>query len=169
MQRNYTGLLVALLLMGAASSAYAEVGVGDHPKLQVVNLDGKALDVSKMHGVVLVDFWATWCAPCRRAFGQYAKMARDFGQDQFHVIAVNIEGDPAKVKHYLAEHPVPFEVVLDPGSKTLARFGPSALPAAYLIGANGTVRYTHMGFDDGDAAVIRKHVKALLGRPTNHE
>lgn len=96
--------------------------------------------------VVIVDFWASWCVPCRRSFPWYNAMHDKYGDEGLIIVAVNLDAEREAAEEFLAEYPPRFEIVYDE-TKDLAReFDVVAMPTSYLIGRNGDIRERHFGF-----------------------
>jgi thiol-disulfide isomerase/thioredoxin len=120
--------------------------------------------------VTLVDFWASWCPTCERAFGFLDGLARELGDAGLSVVAVNLDADPRDAMDFLAGRvvgqpagrPAAFEVVRDPTGNCPRGFGLVGMPSAYLIDASGQVRAVTRGFRPGEALALRREIEALL-------
>jgi thiol-disulfide isomerase/thioredoxin len=128
--------------------------------------------------VTLVDFWASWCPTCERAFGFLDGLARELGDAGLSVVAVNLDADPRDAMDFLAGHlaghlagrvagqtagrPAAFEVVRDATGNCPRGFGLVGMPSAYLIDASGRVRAVTRGFRPGEALALRREIEALL-------
>ena len=112
--------------------------------------------------VVLVDFWASWCPTCERAFGFLNELTRDYGDAGLEVLAVNLDGDPREAFDFLAGRRVAFEVARDATGRCPRGFGLAGMPSAYLIDASGRVRAVTRGFRPGEARALRTEIEALL-------
>ena len=97
--------------------------------------------------VVLVDFWASWCVPCRGSFPWMAELNRRFGPSGLAVVAINLDKERAAADRFLADHPAPFTVAFDPAGHTAESWRVSAMPTTFLVGRDGHVLATHAGFD----------------------
>ena len=111
---------------------------------------------------VLVDFWASWCPTCEHAFPFLNQLVRDYHDQGFEVIGVNLDSDPRDALDFLAEHPVEFEIAHDPTGGCPRAFGLVGLPSAYLIDADGRVRAVTRGFRVGEAQGLRSRIESLL-------
>jgi len=105
------------------------------------------LDLAVYEGkVVVLDFWASWCVPCRRSFPWWNAMQARYGADGLVVIGVNLDNDPAAAAGFLQEFPANFEIFYDE-SKALARqFDVQAMPSTYILGRDGQTLARHFGF-----------------------
>ncbi len=112
--------------------------------------------------VVYLDFWASWCGPCRASFPWMAKLAAAHASDSLVVIAVNLDKDRALADAFLAQHPAPFTIAFDASGKTAEAFQVSAMPTSFLIGRDGTILMRHAGFDPRQAAGLEGRVTEAL-------
>jgi thiol-disulfide isomerase/thioredoxin len=125
--------------------------------------EGGTFGTADTQGVVtLVNFWATWCTPCRRELPVLAQVHADFKDRGFQIIAVNVDKEPAKAKAYLARSPLPFPVVLDPDAVTLGRFHAVAMPTSVLADAQGIIIERHTGYTQAWVESLRVRLDTLL-------
>jgi thiol-disulfide isomerase/thioredoxin len=115
--------------------------------------------------IVLIDFWASWCAPCREAMPQYEKLYSETSRDGFEIIAVNLDEDREDAINFLAVHPVTFPIALDPAGLVPPTFGVIGMPSSYLIDRNGVVRLRYQGFKAKDLKALRDQIHKLSGTP----
>ena len=146
----------------AISDAPPDVGnpipifLGDTP-------DGGTFDLASTAGkVTLVNFWATWCGPCRKELPALAKIYADFADRGFEIVAVNVDKEPAKARAFLKRNSLPFPVVLDPDATTLGRFHAVAMPTSILADQNGIILERQTGFSEKWAEQLRQQLEALL-------
>ena len=111
---------------------------------------------------VLVDFWASWCGPCRQSFPWMNRMQSKFGPQGLRVVAVNLDSQPAEAQRFLAQWPAQFTLAFDPTAEAARRFGIKAMPSSVLLGADGKVVATHAGFRDDDIAPLEARIAAVL-------
>jgi thiol-disulfide isomerase/thioredoxin len=159
-------ILVALLLGLAAGPALA-IGEGDPaPQWSAPALAGGApVSLSAARGkVVYLDFWASWCAPCRTALPAIEELRQEFPAESFAVVAVNVDRDPEAARRFLARTPVGYPSASDPEGRIPARFGLETMPTSYLIDRDGVVRYVHRGFQRADVDALRARIAELVGR-----
>jgi thiol-disulfide isomerase/thioredoxin len=113
--------------------------------------------------VVFLDFWATWCDPCREALPLYADLAREYGPRGLKVYAVSVDGDPAPIGAFLHQAGVELPVLLDPeGRQAGARLQVRMMPTSFLIDRAGVVRGVHEGYDEARLPATLAEVEALL-------
>ena len=138
--------------------------IGQPVELSAPDLEGRTVDVAADAGVVrVIDFWATWCEPCREQLPALERLRRELGPRGLSVYAVSFDEDPAQIPRFLAATPVGFPVLWDQGGATwAARYGLYRLPTTVLVDRRGIVRFVHEGFDEGIAAEERRQVERLI-------
>ena len=109
--------------------------------------------------VVIVDFWASWCVPCRRSFPWLNAIHDKYGEDGLVIIGVNLDRERTAADEFLAEFPARFSIVYDETKELAKEFGVVAMPSSYLIGRDGEIRKRHYGFkvkkqDEYEAAIV---------------
>ena len=125
----------------------------------------QSLSLSDYRGqVVYLDFWASWCGPCRRSFPVLEEVYQEFSEQGFTVVAVNVDEETEMAMEFLERYPVSYPLLLDPDGNTPALYGIKGMPTAYLIDRAGVVRHVHEGFRKSDAEVVRRLVEAELKR-----
>lgn len=161
---RYLSMIIFLAAFAMPATSFAGVDEGDTPSFEVETLDGETLSAAELRGkVVLVDFWAMWCAPCKKSFPFYSKLVDEHG-GKFVVVPVSIDPDAEDMRSFVAEHDYSLRFAWDEGHALAKQFGPSTFPTAYLIDATGKVRHIHEGFNDEIAAQTRAHVTTLVGQ-----
>ena len=118
------------------------------------------LNLEKHAGkVVLLDFWASWCVPCRRSFPWMNEMQEKYAQDGLVIIAVNVDREVENATAFLAEYPAKFEVIYDPDAALAKEYKIQVMPSSFVIGRDGATIDQHAGFkvkkQDEYEAVIR--------------
>jgi peroxiredoxin len=158
---------IVLLLASAAGTAADELRPwkGDTPALVLTDLQGREVRLETFRGkVVLVNFWATWCEPCRDEMPSIGRLRAAFAGKPFEVLAVNLGEPEARIRKFIEKVPMEFPVLLDRDMKISRAWGARVLPATYLVGPDGRIRYHHRGELDWSQESVRKHVAALLPR-----
>jgi len=168
------GVAVAALSLGSfacnglgANSANSAVDAGHPlvgavaPPFQLASPDGKhQVSLSDYAGkVVVIDFWATWCVPCRKAFPEYQKLADKYGSK---VVVVGISEDPdsAGVAEFAKSHGGKFQVLWDDGQLTSKSYQITTMPATFVVDAAGVVRFVHV--HSGEEQAIDSEIASLL-------
>jgi thiol-disulfide isomerase/thioredoxin len=125
---------------------------------------GEVVSLSSLRGkVVYLDFWASWCGPCRISFPQLEQLRAELGSRGFEVYAINVDEVAADALKFLAEVPVSYPVVRDGEGATPRSYGVRGMPTGYLIDREGVVRRIHQGFRRSDGAALRTEIIELLG------
>jgi len=112
--------------------------------------------------VVYVDFWASWCAPCKRSFPWMNEMQAKYGSRGFTVVGVNVDQKREDADKFLASTPAKFTIGYDTTGKVAEVYQPKGMPTSYLIGADGKVRAMHVGFKDSQREELEKEIQAAL-------
>lgn len=104
-------------------------------------------DLREFHGkVVVLDFWASWCVPCRRSFPWMNSMQEKYGEDGLVIIGVNLDAVDADAQAFLKETPADFRIVNDPQGKLAREHDVIAMPTSYIFDRNGNLVTRHLGF-----------------------
>lgn len=119
--------------------------------------------------VVLLDFWASWCAPCRSSFPWMNEMQDKYGDEGLVVIAVNLDNEPDEAAGFLERNPAGFEVAYDPDRSMARAFGVDSMPNSFLIDRRGEVRLQHRGFRVAEQTVYEAAIAELLGAAPANE
>jgi len=107
----------------------------------------KAFNLSKYNGkVVIVDFWASWCVPCRRSFPWMNAMQEKYAADGLIIIAVNLDRNAEDAARFLEKYPANFEITYDPEGALAKEYGVEVMPSSFIIGRNGDRYERHSGF-----------------------
>lgn len=153
-----------VLALGVAVWARAEIKIGDaFPALApagLVNLGGG--NVPDVAGkVTLVDFWASWCAPCKASFPAMAKLHEDYAGRGLQIVAVSVDEKPNAATAFWKKMAPPFIALHDHDLKLIDQVGVPKMPTSYLVDRSGHVRFVHAGYD-GDMTALRKEIDSLL-------
>ncbi len=133
------------------------------PGLALPDARGNVVTLDKLRGqVVYVDFWASWCGPCRRSFPWMNDMQQKYGGKGLAIVAVNVDKKRADADKFLAQLPASFPVVFDEAGTSPAAFGVKGMPTSYLIDARGNVVLVERGFLEGSRGELEDRIKALL-------
>ena len=125
---------------------------------------GEVLSLDSLRGkVVYLDFWASWCGPCRLSFPQLEALRQELGPRGFEVLAVNVDEFAPDALRFLEDMSVSYPVVRDGAGETPALYGILGMPTGFLIDRAGTVRLIHQGYRKSDGAALREEIIALLG------
>ncbi|HVT72487.1 MAG TPA: TlpA disulfide reductase family protein [Lacunisphaera sp.] len=151
--------MLAVLL---ALPARAELAVGDAvPALDAFHLDGVPPDTAGR--VTLVDFWASWCAPCKDSFPAYAQLHRELSPKGLLIVGVSVDEDAARYAAFVKSLAPPFAVVRDERHDLVGRVRVETMPTCFLLDRSGRVRFVHHGFHGaGSAQEFQHEIETLL-------
>jgi thiol-disulfide isomerase/thioredoxin len=156
-------LLAALALTTPALAQELKPWSGATPPLELADLDGKQHRLADYRGkAVLVNFWATWCVPCRDEMPSIERLRASLEGRPFAVLAVNLAEPQSRIRGFLEKVPVRFTVLLDPDTKTAKAWQAKLLPATYIIGPDGAIRYRHLGELDWSKPEVRAVIMGLI-------
>jgi cytochrome c biogenesis protein CcmG/thiol:disulfide interchange protein DsbE len=142
-----SAFFLALACWGAGGTEHA-------PEISAGTLDGKPLTLASLHGkVVLLDFWASWCAPCRKSFPFLDELQKRHSAEGLRVVGLSLEEDDEAVAEFLESVPVDFAIVRDPSGKTGEAYGITAMPTSILVDRDGRIAAR---FEGGDTSVHEK-------------
>jgi len=159
---RFLAVLLALALPAAAQELKPWPG-GAAPPLELSDLQGKKHRLADYRGkVVLVNFWATWCVPCRDEMPSIDRLRASLEGRPFAVLAVNLAEPESRIHKFLEAVPLRFPVLLDRDTKTTRAWQAKLLPATYIVGPDGAIRYRHLGELDWSKPQVREAILALL-------
>ena len=139
---------------------------GEAPDVVGTGPDGTPIRLSDFRGkVVFLNFWATWCVPCRREMPAMERLYREFKKRGFVVLAVNLQEGPSAVKTFVRELKLTFPVVLDPKGAAAIAYAVRSLPATYLIDRDQVIVGRAIGAREWDSRDGQAYIRALLGEP----
>lgn len=155
--------LPALLTLLIALSASANVAVSTAPDFTLKSNSGENLRLSEQRGqVIMLNFWASWCGPCRQEMPLLDELYQRYGKAGFTVLGVNVENDPEAARKLLKAIPVSFPVLFDDDSSVSRLYDIDAMPTTVMIDRDGNVRYLHRGYKPGFEDHYREQIKELI-------
>jgi len=153
--------LAAVLLAATTASALAPGDVP--PPIDMPDRSGKRVDLRELRGkVVLVDFWASWCGPCKQEMPVLQELHEKYAAQGLVIVGINIDSSSKKMIKALKGAPVSFRIVHDPKLAVASKYEPATMPSSYFIARDGKIRYVHEGFEKKDAGEMESRIKALL-------
>jgi len=150
----FSGLVLALPIARADDTPA--------PPFSVASETG-ILTLSEHKGkVVYLDFWASWCSPCRSSFKWLNEAQERFGPQGLVVIAVNLDQDKEAARQFLKENPANFKIGFDPEGGVAKSYQVRGMPSSYLIDRNGRLQSTHVGYRLKDKSALEEEVRKLV-------
>lgn len=160
-------LLIALCLpvpSGAATALQSTPALAPAADFELATATGK-VSLHELRGkVVLVDFWASWCLPCRQSFPWLATMAGRYAAKDFVVVAINLDKRRDLAEKFLREFAPGFTVAFDPAGRSAEEYAVAAMPSSFLVGRDGQMLDTHAGFDLDDTKSLEKKIQEAVAR-----
>lgn len=155
--------LVALVCLMLVSSLQAVTLDKAAPDFTLRSLKHNNVKLSEQAGnVVLLNFWASWCAPCRQEMPLLNELHNKYKALGFSVIGVNVEQETELAKSFISSYPVDFPILFDDSNKASKLYDVSAMPTTVIIDRNGVVRHLHKGYQSGDEKRYQNMVKQLI-------
>jgi peroxiredoxin len=163
MQRARILPAIALTALVAALQTSAAAPAASAPDFSLPARDGSKVQLSDLKGeVVMINFWASWCGPCRQEMPLLEQIQEKYEPLGFTMLGVNVEPDSAEAEKFLKSVQVSFPILFDRENSVSARFGVEAMPSSVLIDREGNVRHVHRGYKPGDEAVYADLIRGLV-------
>ena len=168
-RRGRVGWPLAIAALLAAACIFSPYAQGALPVQQAAPdftlraLNGPNLRLAEQRGkVVLVNFWATWCGPCRQEMPELEKLHRRYRASGFVLLGVNVDDDPAKAAELASRLGVTFPVLFDTDKAVSRRYDLATMPSTVIVDREGVVRHVHRGYQAGYERHYEQQVKELL-------
>ena len=153
-----TGLFMSLSLHAGEMS-------GPAPDFTLTDLEGKKVRLADLKGqVVMINFWASWCGPCRQEMPLLNDIYASYKKAGFVLLGVNVDESVADAKGFLAKTPVKFPVLHDAEGKVADLYKNQAMPSSYFVDRKGNLAYLHQGYRPGEENDYKKVIKKLLAQ-----
>jgi thiol-disulfide isomerase/thioredoxin len=161
--------LCALAIAGILSPGAQPLKIGAvAPDVTFATASGGTVSIASLRGkVVLVDFWASWCGPCKVSFPAIDKLHQALAAKGLYVLAVNVDERRRDADRFLDGRPHEMGVVFDPEGKGPAAFRVSGMPSSYLLGRDGRLRFVHEGYTEKTLGDYRREIEQLLAEPAD--
>jgi len=158
--RNFVSLGMASLWL---SLSVALASTTQAPDFTLKSRSGENIKLSELRGeVVMINFWASWCGPCRQEMPALNELYQRYNPMGFTILGVNVEQDPGKAEALLREIPVDFPVLFDTDNRVTELYKVVAMPSTVLVDRNGQVRYIHKGYKPGYEQKYQEQVRSLI-------
>lgn len=156
-------LLAPMILLLLAPVVFADNIKGPAPDFTLKSRSGENIKLSELRGeVVMINFWASWCAPCRQEMPLLETLYKKYSDLGFTLLAVNVEEDSSKADSLLRDIPVTFPVLYDNTNKVTKLYKVVAMPSTIIIDRDGNMRYLHRGYLPGYEEEYKKQVSELI-------
>jgi thiol-disulfide isomerase/thioredoxin len=156
-------LLLALACTAPASMAWALRAGEPAPPLVLLDRSGELVSLEKLRGrPVYVDFWASWCGPCRQSFSVMNDLHARYAGQGLAVVAVNVDKSRADAERFLKQVAAPFPVVFDAAGITPQAWGVAGMPTAFLVDPQGRIVQIETGALEDRKAAVEGRIRALL-------
>jgi len=154
--------VIFIVFFSLACFATSVCAVERAPAFKIPTAKG-TVDLSKLKGqVVYLDFWASWCTPCRKSFPWMNKMQNKYKKRGFKIVAVNLDKESDLITKFLKRVPADFTIGYDPSGKLAESYNLAGMPTSYLIDRSGRIQETHVGFRKKDQEKLEAKIKYLL-------
>jgi thiol-disulfide isomerase/thioredoxin len=162
--RTLASFCFALAMACSGAVSAAETLSGPAPDFKLASAKGM-VELNKLKGkVVYVDFWASWCTPCRKSFPWLNEMNKKYKNQGLEIIGINLDKSREPIDEFLAKTPAEFTIAYDPSGGAASKFKVMGMPSTYVVDRAGNVAYTHIGFRDKDKEELEGKIKELLAK-----
>jgi cytochrome c biogenesis protein CcmG, thiol:disulfide interchange protein DsbE len=162
MNSKFHCVVVGLVIATTASFTFAlELGQ-NAPDFDLAGKQGNVKLSDYKGKAVYLDFWASWCGPCKQSFPWMNEMQAKYASQGFAVVGINVDAKPADALNFLQQTPAKFDVAFDVKGASPRSYGIKGMPTSVLIGADGKVLAIHSGFKDEERASLEDSIKSAL-------
>jgi peroxiredoxin len=158
-----TSLLCSLLLAGTSFAVASDLAPGaPGPDFSLTSMAGPKIDLNALKGqVVLINFWASWCGPCRQEMPLLEQISRRYKALGVTLLGVNVEPDSSNAAGWLKATPVSFPILFDTDSKVSKLYDVAGMPNTVILDRKGTVRFVHRGYKPGEENEYMDQIRSL--------
>lgn len=155
--------LLLIALLAATQMAYALVDSGPASNFTLKSSEGENFRLSEYRGqVVMINFWASWCGPCRQEMPLLDELYQKYEPMGFTIFGVNVEQERELAEQILRDIPVNFPILFDDNNTVSEDYDVDAMPATVLVDRNGEVRFMHRGYKPGYEDHYEEQIRALI-------
>jgi peroxiredoxin len=157
-----SAVAIVVTLVFSAAVVAADVS-GPAPDFTLKSRDGKNVRLSELQGqVVMINFWASWCGPCRQEMPHLEDIHEEYADYGFTLLGINVDEKQELAEKLLAQIPVNFPILFDPSSTVSKQYNVDAMPTTILIDRDGSLRHLHRAYRPGFEDMYRDQIKALV-------
>jgi thiol-disulfide isomerase/thioredoxin len=158
---NRRGAALALAMMLTVPALAAPTSPA--PGFELASLGGPSVNLAQYKGqVVMINFWASWCGPCRQEMPLLEQLHKKYQPLGFTLLGVNVEPDSAKAVDWLKVTPVSFPILLDTKSEVSKLYAVQGMPSTVIVDRKGNLRWLHRGYKPGDENEYLDQIRALV-------
>ncbi len=154
MRKSISTFSLLFVLLTVSSVSFANDTLAKF-EAQVASLKGQ---------VIYVDFWASWCVPCRKSFPWMNEIQHSYADKNFTVLSVNLDAEQSLAAEFLSEIPAQFPIIYDPKGKIARAFKLKGMPSSFIIDRTGKIVSSHVGFTDEKKAKYQQEIELLLAQ-----
>lgn len=167
MFRNLIRASIVVLPLWILAPAHAAWINDKAPDFTLQDMTGTSVSLPALKGkVVLIDFWATWCQPCKKEFPELNRFADKHKDTDFVILGINLDKNKENAAEFLQRLGLTLSknmvVLLDPQSAVVSSYAARAMPTSYIVDKTGKIRYVHLGFNEADPARWVEEIEPLL-------
>ena len=152
---------LSVILVSVVAAAAPVSGVA--PNFELQSRSGDKVSVAQHKGeVVMINFWASWCGPCRQEMPHLEALYQRYGSLGFTLLGVNVDDDPKRAEAWLKDTPVSFPILFDPENDVTKLYDVVAMPSTVLVDRAGNVRFIHHGYKPGYENEYQNQIRALI-------
>ena len=156
-------LRVAILVLVPMAAAADYAGEGEAPNFTLESFGGETISLDTYRGdVVMINFWATWCGPCREEMPILDELYSRYQRAGFQLLGVNIDDEPQRAKDMIAELGVSFPVLFDSSKEVSELYSVQAMPVSVMVDRHGVIRYVHHGYKPGYEDKYLDQIRELI-------
>ncbi len=153
----------AAALLAVTLPAFALTTSNPAPQFSLMSRAGKTVSLAQYKGqVVMINFWATWCGPCRQEMPLLESIYKQYHKAGFTLLGVNVEPDSGPVESWLKAMPVSFPILFDTKSDVSRLYAVSGMPSTIIVDRKGNVRLIHHGYKPGDENEYQDSIRKLV-------
>lgn len=161
------GFFLGVVVIGSALALWQQRGLPngtEAPNFELETLDGKTVRLSDLKGKpVFLDFWATWCGPCRRALPHTEEFAKQY-KDKAHILTINLREDAEKVRAFVERGQYTFPVLMDADGSVAQKYGVRGIPHFVIIDAEGKIFHNQVGYGPGVEKSLKQKLEEAIAK-----